>query len=131
MGEYRLDNINDYLEAFKKKKRNYVKVSISCKNNKYKTFLTKVLLSIIVFLLSLIYIKSDNKNLLLYKEYVFTDSLPFTKIKSWYENLFGEVMPSVATKEKTVFSGSLVYKEITDYEDGQKLIVNPNSLVSN
>lgn len=131
MGETKLNDINDYLMAFKKKKKNSLKITIPTKSKKISWFITKVLLSIIIFLISLIYIKSSDKNLLLYKEYVFTESLPFTKIKNWYETKFGEVVPKVETKEKTVFSDTLVYKKIEDYQDGEKLTVNANSLVSN
>ncbi len=131
MGEYKLNDINTYIADFKRKKRNVVKVKLPSKSKKISNFITKVLVSIILFLISLIYIKTSDKNLLLYKEYVFTESLPFTKIKNWYEDLFGEVAPQVEVKEKTVFSGALVYKQIEDYQDGEKLVVNSNSLVSN
>ncbi len=127
-----MDELNVYLTNFKKKRRNpYLKVKLS--NNKHslvRNFLTKVLLSIIFFLLSLIYLKTNDKNVLMYKEYVFSENLPFTKIKNWYENLFGEPIPKTATKEKTVFSGSLIYKKIEDYHDGEKLTVNDKALVS-
>ena len=92
--------------------------------------LTKFLLAIIFFLISIIFTNISDKNLLFYKEYVFTESLPFTKIKGWYEDLFGEVLPS-DDSTATVFNGKLVYKEIEDYEDGEKLVVSKNSLVNN
>ena len=65
-----------------------------------------------------------------YKEHVFTESLPFTKIKGWYEDLFGEVLPK-EDNTATVFNGKLVYKSIENYESGEKLVVNANSLVNN
>lgn len=121
-----------YVENFKKKKRknsNCLKINLKSSNSKKSKIITKILVSIIVFLGSLIFVKSSDKNLLLYKEYVFTESLPFTKIKNWYENLFGEAVPKTE-KEKTVFSGSLVYKKIEDYQDGEKLTLNSKSLVN-
>ena len=127
-----MDDVSACLESFKKKRRNTGTLKIKLKKNtsKKSIFITKILVAIIVFLGSLIYIKSSNQNLLLYKEYVFSESLPFTKIKNAYEDLFGEVIPN-SNQEKTVFSGELIYKEITDYLDGEKLTVNNNSLVSN
>ncbi len=115
---------------FKKKRRNYNGTKKTIKKNKKNIYITQILLGIILFLVSIIYIKSSDKNLLLYKEYVFTESLPFTKIKNIYENMFGEVIPK-GNQDKTVFSGSLVYKNIEDYLDGEKLTVSPNSLVTN
>ncbi len=32
---------------------------------------------------------------------------------------------------QTVFNGSLIYKEISNYYDGEKLLVNANTLVNN
>lgn len=115
---------------FKKKRRNYNGTKKNIKKNKKNIYITQILLGIILFLVSIIYIKSSDKNLLLYKEYVFTESLPFTKIKNIYENMFGEVIPK-GNQDKTVFSGSLVYKNIEDYLDGEKLTVSPNSLITN
>ena len=71
----------------------------------------------------------SDKNLLLYKEYVLTESLPFTKIKGWYEDLFGEVLPK-NDNTQTVFDGKLVYKEISDYEYGERLTISSKSLVN-
>lgn len=118
-----------YVEAFKKKKR-------AVKSNKLdsfniKGFISKVLLSIIFFLVSIIFTNLSDENLLLYKEHVLSESLPFTKIKGWYEDLFGEVLPSSNDNSKTVFNGKLVYKDISSYHDGSKLLVNSNSLVNN
>ena len=71
----------------------------------------------------------SDKNLLLYKEYVLTESLPFTKIKGWYEDLFGEVLPK-NDNTQTVFDGKLVYKEISNYLDGEILTISSKSLVN-
>ena len=88
------------------------------------------MISIIFFLVSVIFTNFSDENLLMYKKYVFTESLPFTKIKGWYEELFGEVLPSDEFTQ-TVFNGKLIYKEISDYYDGEKLVVNTNTLVNN
>ena len=72
----------------------------------------------------------SHKNLLLYKEYVLTESMPFTKIKGWYEDLFGEVLPN-SDNNKMVMSGHLVYKSIDKYLDGEVLTLNNNTLINN
>ena len=123
--------MDEYLTQFKNKKKSFKDNKIKLSNNKkLSKYLTKFLLAIIFFLISIIFTNISDKNLLLYKEYVFTESLPFTKIKGWYEDLFGEVLPS-DDSTATVFNGKLVYKEIEDYEDGEKLVVSKNSLVNN
>lgn len=127
-----MNEINSYLEDFKSKHRRSLKVNLKKDQNRSKkinSFITKLLISVIFFLGSLIYIKTNDKNVLLYKEYVFSESIPFTKIKNLYEKYFGDAIPSTP-KEQTVFSGSLVYKKIEDYLDGEKLTVAPNSLVN-
>ena len=87
------------------------------------------MLAVIFFLASIIFTNTSDKNLLLYKEYVLTESLPFTKVKGWYEELFGEVLPS-NDNAQTVFDGKLVYKEINDYQNGERLTVSSKSLVN-
>ena len=125
--------MEEYVEAFKRKKNRKVisnKETLNNKKSKYHQFISKVLLSMIFFLISIIYINQNDQNLFLYKEYVFKESLPFVKIKNWYEDLFGEVIPKEESS-KTVFKGKLVYKDISDYQDGSKLTVESHSLINN
>ena len=117
--------MEEYINNFKNKKR-----TVKINKNKLNIFITKFMLAIIFFLVSIIYTNFSDKNLLLYKEYVFTESLPFTKIKGWYEDLFGEVLPE-GDNTQTVFNDKLIYKEISDYYDGEKMVVNTNTLVNN
>lgn len=121
-----------YLEAFKKRKK--VTFSNNTSSNKktkmVKTFISKFLLAVIFFLASIIFTNISDKNLLMYKEHVLTESLPFTKIKGWYEDLFGEVLPS-GDNAQTVFDGKLVYKNIEDYLDGEVLALSTNALINN
>ena len=113
--------MEDYLDAFKKKKNKQVNI---------KPIVTKFLLAIIFFLISIIYANMSDKNLLLYKEQVLTESLPFTKIKTWYEDLFGEVLPKNESTQM-VMDNRLVYKAIEDYKDGEVLTLSSNTLINN
>ena len=122
--------MDEYLNKFKNKKKSFNKVKISLNKKNINKLITKFMIAIIFFLISIIFTNYSDKNLLLYKEYVFTESLPFTKIKGWYEDLFGEVLPT-QDNTQTVFNGKLVYKEISDYYDGEKLVVSKNTLVNN
>ena len=120
--------MDEYINNFKNKKKSFKK-EVKISKKKINSFITKFMLSIIFFLISVIFTNFSDKNLLMYKEYVFTESLPFTKIKGWYEELFGEVLPS-NDNAQTVFDGKLVYKEISDYQNGERLTVSSKSLVN-
>lgn len=122
--------MDEYLASFKNKKKNFKNFEKKKINKNISKYITKMLLAIIFFLISLIFTNYSDNNLLLYKQYVFTESLPFTKLKGWYEELFGEVLPK-EDGTKTVFNGKLVYKSIEDYKDGERLTVNNKSLVNN
>lgn len=110
-----------------KKRRN--KRSFNVNKKSIKNFISKFLLAIIFFLSSIIFTNINDKNLLLYKEYVLTESLPFTKIKGWYEELFGEVLPK-DDNNKMVIKGHLVYKNIENYKDGEVLTLTTNTLIN-
>lgn len=122
--------MDEYLKMHKNKKKEFA-VSPDSSNKKkiLNKYLTRFMLAVIFFLASIIFTNMSDKNLLLYKEYVLTESLPFTKIKGWYEDLFGEVLPK-SDNAQTVMSGKLVYKEIDDYLDGEVLTVSSKSLVN-
>lgn len=122
--------MDEYLNKFKNKKKSFNKVKISLNKKNINKLITKFMIAIIFFLISIIFTNYSDKNLLLYKEYVFTESLPFTKLKGWYEDLFGEVLPT-QDNTQTVFNGKLVYKDISEYYDGEKLLVSKNTLVNN
>lgn len=120
--------MDEYLKIHKSKKKRFNPVS-NKKSKFINKYLTRFMLAIIFFLASIIFTNLSDTNLLLYKEYVLTESLPFTKFKGWYEELFGEVLPKSDTTQ-TVMSGKLVYKEIAEFNEGERLTVTNKSLVN-
>lgn len=122
--------MEEYLIAFKNKKKKLHENKRVNYSSKFKVILSKFLLAIIFFLCSIIYTNMSDDNLLYYKEHILSESLPFTRIRGWYENLFGEVIPSNESVQ-TVFAGKLMYKSISDYLDGEVLEVDNESLVNN
>ena len=118
--------MEEYLEAFKKRRNNEF---IPRKSINLKPVISKVLIAMIFFLASIIFTNSSDKNLLFYKEHVLTESLPFTKIKSWYEDLFGEVLPK-SENTQMVMNGHLVYKNIETYKDGEVLTLSEGTLIN-
>lgn len=120
--------MEDYLNNAKKRRNN--NISFKKVNFNFKPIITKFLLATIFFLVSIIYTNMSDSNLLLYKEYVLTESMPFTKIKGWYEDLFGEVLPK-DDNNKMVMNGHLVYKSIDKYMDGEVLTLSNKTLINN
>lgn len=101
------------------------------KKNTVATIFTKILLSIIFVLVSVIYINSSDKNLLKYKNTVFKKTLSFNKINDFYHKYIGDVLfmkKNNENKIKTVFNEELTYKKKTKYKDGYKLEVDSSYL---
>lgn len=94
-------------------------------------YITKILLSIIFLLVTLIYV-SDTSNKETYKKLFFTDSLSFAKINNWYQNKFGSIIPledvTIENTEK-VFNESIEYETMDDYLDGKLLKVKDNYMI--
>jgi stage IV sporulation protein FA len=128
-------NVEDIIKKNKEKRRNYTsgeKKEELPKNIKYlKGLISRILITIIFVLGSIIYtnINSDNKKL--YKKYVLENSLSFTKINNLYNDLFGEIDFIKKNKEnsKPVFN-NISYTNIENYKNGVKLNVSPNETIS-
>lgn len=93
-----------------------------------RSFIMRVLLTIIVTLVLLIAFKLDASFKTTFKRYVYDMSLPFTDFKKIYNNYF-EGKKIVSNKVDSVFYEKLSYSSKSMYEDGVKLIVNDHYLV--
>lgn len=122
------DTMDEYLDSFKKK--HHSKKNVVVKSSRVKVLVSKFLLAVIFFLVSIIFTNLSDNNLLLYKEHVLTESLPFTKVKGWYENIFGKVLPKENLSTQ-VFSDKILYKSIKDYKDGEEIELSSNTLINN
>lgn len=128
-------NVEDIIKKNKEKRRNYTsgeKKEELPKNIKYlKGLISRILITIIFVLGSIIYtnINSDNKKL--YKKYVLENSLSFTKINNLYNDLFGEIDFIKKNKDnsKPAFN-NISYTNIENYKNGVKLNVSPNETIS-
>ena len=96
-----------------------------------KSFITRALITVIIFLVGMILIKKDNniKNTIL--ENVYDKNFEFTKIKDVYQKYFGNILSidQLAVKEQAVFQETLSYKNAHTYLDGVKLTVDENYMV--
>ncbi len=100
-----MDNklLNDYIHKDKK-------INIS-------RIFTKLLLSITLLLLSLIYVKTDNNNLALFKKHVFGDNFNFASFNSLYNSLKNN-------NETIPVMNNLKYTNKTKYQDGYRYQVS-------
>ena len=106
--------------------------NISDKKIKYlRSLLTRCLLSVILVISLCIIMKVNTSSVSLFKEYILTDSLEFTKINKWYQDKFGKIIPSVSDNSDLVFSNDdLTKNKYTTYLDGVKIEVSKSSPIS-
>jgi len=110
--------IDDYLKKKNKKNKSVIKI-----------FITKALVLIFLFLITIISIKKDNNIKSYLDKNVFSKNFSFTKIKGFYTKYFGSVLPFDNISIEPVFSEKLEYNSINKYNDGIVLSVTPNYLV--
>ena len=106
----------------------YNKYYLKKKSNKY---ITKILVSIIFFLLCIIYIKLDNNNYNNFKKIVYSDNLSFNKFNDIYNKYFGNIIPSInLDNDTTVFNEELINNTMDNYLNGKIINVDNNYIVS-
>ncbi len=92
----------------------------------------KILIIIILFLSSLIYIKQSDKNKKNYEKIVYNNSLSFAKIYNVYKQYLGDVIPFKNTMKddaKLVSSEKIAYEKIQKENNGYMLLVSNNYVV--
>mgnify|MGYP005770796613 CR=1 FL=1 len=93
---------------------------------------SRVLLSIVFLLGSVIFIKSSNDHLLLYKEQVFEKSFQFASFNKLYKKYLGSILPFdnvEKIEDKAVFNETFKYDSQKKYKDGTKFTVDTNYLM--
>lgn len=97
------------------------------------TTLIKILIIIILFLASLIYIKQSDKNKQEYKRIVYNNSLSFAKIYNVYKEYLGDLVPFKNTfndNTKLVSDEKITYEKIEKENNGYMLAVSSSYTVS-
>lgn len=98
-------------------------------NNKASKIFSKILVSIIFLLCSVIYIKLSPDNLANFKKNIFESNFTFTKINNWYHDMFGNILPTVKEPSTTVSNPTNIL-EREPYLDGVKVNATSSSAVS-
>lgn len=131
-------NVDDIIKKNKEKRHNYYNYSQETKgkelppNLKYfKGLISRILITIIFVLGSIIYTNVNKNNEKLYKKYVLENSLSFTKINNFVSNIFGDI--DIIQKPKnnsTPVFNNISYSNIESYKNGVKLNVGMNATVN-
>ncbi len=90
---------------------------------------SKLLLTVILFLITLITLKKNSDLRNKFYDEVYNSSFNFAYVNSLYTKFLGEPMPFLNETTNMVFNEKLVYDNIDDYMDGAVLTVGSNYLV--
>lgn len=96
-----------------------------------RRFLTRTMITIIIVLIALISIKTNNKIKTIITKNVYEKNFNFGLAKDIYQKYFGSILPlnKVIQEEQPVFNEKLTYKAHNVYKDGCVLTVTENYLV--
>lgn len=110
--------------------RKKVKVKRTLKKS-VRGFISRVMISVILFLLALILVRENKEFKKLLIDKVYNQSFQFTKAKKIYEKYFGSILSvdKIVPEEETVFNEKLDYKKSSVYKDGVALEVQKEYLI--
>ena len=115
--------IKEYLDNSKDKEISKVKLLS-------RRIVSKLLLSIIFLLVSIILINKSTRVKEFYLDNIYTNSWSFTKFNSLYNKYFGSLVKDYQVPDtSSVFNETLSYSHIEDYLNGSILSVSNNYLV--
>lgn len=130
-----MDNLDEIKARFKSKKNiNRIRTSNNniVLNKTLFNFLNRILITILLFISALIFIKNSPENKIFIYENVFSKNFKFAKINSLYKKYLGDIIPFqsiIKNNNMPVFSSKLKYDEISKYIDGARLKVESDYLV--
>ena len=95
------------------------------------TFITKIFITIIIFLIGMILVKQNPKYKITIKENIYENSLKFTKARELYNKYFGSFfsIDNLIYEETPVFNETITFSEKHTYKDGVALTVTNNYMV--
>ena len=95
--------------------KNYYKRNKGKVNNLSKLF-SKILLSIIFILSSLIFTNLSQSNYRFFKDKIINQNFKYPKLNRLYEKYFGQIIPQNSETITSVFNASLSYKNIEKFK---------------
>lgn len=136
-----MDEVNNIIRKNKLKRERYVdgssitsninKENLPFKLKYAKNLISRVLITVIFVLGSIIFTNVSDDNKALYQKYVLEDSLEFTKINELYQSIFGDVdITKKDNPDSEVVFGDVTYTNIEPFKNGVKLTVDINEAIS-
>ncbi|MBR1413838.1 MAG: M23 family metallopeptidase [Bacilli bacterium] len=126
-----VESIDAVTRRIKNKRHNYVVKDQKSSNINISNLFSRILLSIIFFFASAIFINYSNANKKIFEKYIFTDSLSFQKFQNIYNRYFGNIIPKYDNKKTAaVFSDATTNIEKTKYYDGVMLKYPTNQAIN-
>ena len=98
-----------------------------------KSSFIKFLISIVLTLIVLMLLKSNNELKSVFYKYVYQDNISFAYINELYKSKFGQQLPFLEyfNKNSSVFNETLNYDDASIYKNGVNLTVQEDYLVPN
>jgi stage IV sporulation protein FA len=129
-----MGDIDEIKNVMKKKRNIFNSTNTNKTSSSHKllySFIVKTLILVLIGLITLIYIKKDDKNKQLVYKYVFEQNISFSNVKEIYNKYLGGILPfdNIFKVNSQVFSEKLKYKSSNKYKDGVSLSVDKNYLV--
>lgn len=118
-----MDSLIEEAQIRIKNKRNKIinsEKKSSTQSNYISNLFTRTLLSVILVLACAIFVHMNDKNLLFFKEKLFSETLAFTKINALYSKYFGEILPKTVTATP-VFSEPSITSSIESWNYSYKV----------
>ena len=97
------------------------------KKDYIRNLFTRVLLSIIIFLVLSIFVNISSNNLLLFKKYCYNQTFNFAYINNLYKKYLGSLPLNNIKKDQLVTNEVTIIKNKNKYYDGVKLEVDEHS----
>lgn len=96
-----------------------------------KQIISKLLITIIIFLIGMISVKNEPQTKNFIKENIYEKSLKFTKVRSLYDKYFGDFLAidKIVYEESPVFNENITYLSKNTYKDGVALTVTKGYMV--
>jgi len=120
-----------YIDKINNRNNKDSKINDNKKKNRFKGFVNKLLILVVLFLINLIAMKSSTT----YREFIYdkiyNSNFSFAKIKEFYNKYLGgvESLDGLVNNTTPVFNETLTYNNQSIYYDGVKLEVSSSYLV--
>lgn len=126
-----IDTIKEEIKA-RRRGFNFEKTKEIIKDNpKLVKFISKILILAVLFLGSLIFVKTSSINKQLFYDALFKENISFAVINKMYNQYLGDILPfkDIVKDNKPVFEEKLTFTESNIYKDGVSLAVVNSYLV--